>query len=46
MFFRKKKTIKNTPVIIEQYMYKNLEITKVRTTKPIKSAKSGIRIDN
>lgn len=48
MIYKKKnKTIANVgPEIIENYSIGNMEITRVKTSKPIKAAKPGIRIDN
>jgi hypothetical protein len=48
MFWKKKNKNKTNvgPEIIEKFSIGNMEITRVKTSKPIKAAKPGIRIDN
>jgi hypothetical protein len=46
MSWKKLSGQKDGPEILEHYTIGNLEITRVQTSKPIKPAKAGIRIDN
>ncbi|WP_176528375.1 MULTISPECIES: hypothetical protein [Bacillus cereus group] len=46
MFWRKQKRKAKETTILGHYKSTDLEITRVRTSKPIKTAKSGIKIEN
>ena len=46
MFWKKREIKIEVPEIIEKYTIGDMEITRVKTSKPIKAAKPGIRIEN